>query len=108
MLSSENWLIVPYSKIIEDQEVLFYDIYKSEECATGNNYFLVSVSSLISFPSSLLLSPLYMYKFNFISLSLTRTLNYSVSNFCNNLSSAYPSTICYHSFIGTVTPLSLR
>lgn len=46
MIGSENWLIVPYSKIVEGQEVLFYDIYESEEHITGSIVYLEANTSI--------------------------------------------------------------
>lgn len=36
MLGSQNWLIVPYINHIEDQDVLFYDIYVANENISGS------------------------------------------------------------------------
>ena len=41
------------------------------------------------------------------SLSLTRTHTIFLSNSILHMTSGYPSTACYHGFIGTVPPLSL-
>lgn len=37
MLCSENWLIVPYAKDIEDKKVLFYNIYESDQTIDGSS-----------------------------------------------------------------------
>jgi hypothetical protein len=36
MICSQNWLIIPYSNEVEGQEVLFYDIYESQQFIEGS------------------------------------------------------------------------